>query len=130
MFIPLGTDAPLYHFPYATIGLIAVNAVCFAITGFGMDPEAVNPWLLHHGPGISPLEWFSSAFAHGGWTHLIGSMLFLWTFGLVVEGKLGWRRFLPLYLVLTVGCGLVEDMVTQHHTKAWKVRQLAAEEGE
>jgi membrane associated rhomboid family serine protease len=130
MLIPLGTDAPLYHFPYATIGLIAVNAVCFAITGFGMDPEAVNPWLLHHGPGISPLEWFSSAFAHGGWTHLLGSMLFLWTFGLVVEGKLGWRRFLPLYLVLTVGCGLVEDMVTQHHTKAWKVRQLAAEEGE
>lgn len=130
MLIPLGTDAPLYHFPYATIGLIAVNVVCFAVTGFGMDPDAVRPWLLHHGPGVSPWEWFTSAFAHAGWTHLIGNMLFLWTFGLVVEGKLGWRRFLPLYLMLTAGCGLVEDFVTQHHTKAWRVRQIAAEEGE
>ncbi len=77
MLIPLGTDAPLYHFPYATIGLIAVNVVCFAVTGFGMDPDAVRPWLLHHGPGVSPWEWFTSAFAHAGWTHLIGNMLFL-----------------------------------------------------
>ena len=130
MLIPLGTDAPLYHFPWATTGLIAVNVVCFALTGFGMDAEAVRPWVLQHGPGVNPLQWFSSAFAHAGWMHLIGNMLFLWTFGLVVEGKLGWRRFLPLYLLLTAGCGLVEDLVTQHHTKAWRVEELAAEEGE
>lgn len=130
MLIPFGTDAPLYHFPYATIGLIAVNVLCFAITGFGMDEDAVRPLMLHHGPGINPLEWLTSAFAHGGWGHIFGNMVFLWTFGLVVEGKLGWRRFLALYLVLIAGCGLAEDLMTQHHTKAWTVRQLAAEEGE
>jgi membrane associated rhomboid family serine protease len=130
MLIPLGTDAPLYHFPWATIGLIAVNVVCFAVTGFGLDAEALWPWMLQHGPGVNPVQWFSSAFVHAGWTHLIGNMLFLWTFGLVVEGKLGWRRFLPLYLVLTAGCGLVEDLVTQHYTKAWRLEELAAEQGE
>jgi hypothetical protein len=32
--------------------------------------------------------------------HLLGTMIFLWTFGLVVEGKLGWFRFLPLYFAM------------------------------
>ncbi|MFM7919113.1 MAG: hypothetical protein ACKPJJ_02740, partial [Planctomycetaceae bacterium] len=39
-------------------------------------------------------------------------------------------RFLPSYLVLTAGCGLVEDLVTQHYTKAWRLEELAAEQGE
>lgn|GEM_PF-681055 len=46
MLIPLGTDALLYHFPWATIGLIAVNVVCFAVTRFGLDAEALWPWML------------------------------------------------------------------------------------
>ncbi len=32
--------------------------------------------------------------------HLVGNMFFLWGFGLVVEGKLGWWRFLLLYLTI------------------------------
>jgi hypothetical protein len=34
--------------------------------------------------------------------HLIGNMLFLWPFGLVVEGKIGWWRFLTVYLGIAV----------------------------
>ena len=37
MIIPYGTDAPIYHFPWATIGLIAGNCVVFGsiVIGFG-----------------------------------------------------------------------------------------------
>jgi hypothetical protein len=43
MLFPTGTDAPIYHFPVATIGLIAANVVCFCITGFGYNQGAITP---------------------------------------------------------------------------------------
>jgi membrane associated rhomboid family serine protease len=101
MLIPLSTDAPIYHFPFATIGLIVANFICFQITGWGAGPYAED-WMLEYGH-INPVEWLSSIFAHAGWVHLLGNMFFLWAFGLIVEGKLGWHRFLVVYLL--VGCG-------------------------
>ena len=46
------------------------------------------------GNGLHPLQWLTNNFMHSGFFHLAGNMIFLWTFGLVVEGKLGWWRFL------------------------------------
>lgn len=97
---PFGTDAPLYYRPFATIGLIVANVVAFAVTGMGEDADG---WLLRFGDGLHPTEWFLSAFLHFGVLHLAGNLLFLWIFGLIVEGKLGWWRFLLLYLGL---CGI------------------------
>ena len=114
-FIPINTDAPLYHFPYATIGLIVANVVCFAATGFA-DDRLLEPWLLQYGEGLNPLEWIPAAFAHGGFMHLIGNMFFLWGFGLVVEGKLGWKRFLPLYLAMAAVWGAGVDLLTLYRT--------------
>ncbi len=111
-FIPIGTDAPLYHFPYATIGLIVANVFCFAATGFGFHDERLQSWVLEYGHGINPVEWFSSAFAHGGVGHLIGNMIFLWSFGLVVEGKLGWWRFVMVYMAIAGASGAIEDLLT------------------
>jgi len=114
--IPINTDAPLYHFPYATVGLIVVNIVCFVATGFGMNDRLQEPWLLQYGDGLNPLEWIPAAFAHGGSVHLIGNMFFLWGFGLVVEGKLGWRIFIPLYLGMAAAWGAGVDVLTLHRT--------------
>ena len=116
LFIPINTDAPLYHFPYATIGLIVANVVCFAATGCALNPERLEPWLLQYGEGLNPLEWIPAAFAHGGFMHLIGNMFFLWGFGLVVEGTLGWKRFLPLYFVMAAAWGAGVDILTLHRT--------------
>ncbi|MDA1232251.1 MAG: rhomboid family intramembrane serine protease [Planctomycetota bacterium] len=115
MLIPINTDAPLYHFPYATIGLIVVNTICFVATGCA-NATLVEPWLLEYGNGLNPLEWIPAAFAHGGFMHLIGNMFFLWGFGLVVEGKLGWKRFIPLYLAMAAGWGASVDLLTLHRT--------------
>ena len=103
MFIPYNTDAPIYHWPLATVGLIVANAWVFflLITGGIDDPEAL---ILTYGEGLQPLQWVTSNFLHGSPMHLIGNMFFLWGFGLVVEGKIGWWRFLLIYL----GIGILE----------------------
>ena len=100
MLIPYNTDAPLYHIPVGTVGLIAVNAVVFF--GFTMNaaPSQVEPWMLQFGKGIHPIQWETNNFLHADIIHILGNMIFLWGFGLVVEGKLGWWRFVPLYLLI------------------------------
>ena len=124
MLIPINTDAPLYYFPYATIGLIAANMICFAATGFALHEDRIEPWLLEYGNGINPLEWIPAAFAHGGFGHLIGNMFFLWGFGLVVEGKLGWYRFIPLYLAMAAAWGAGVDLLTVHRTDAYVLKNV------
>lgn len=109
-FFPYNTDAPVYYWPFATIGLILVNTIAFFLTV--MDPAAAEPWILQYGQGLHPLQWVTSNFIHGGIAHLLGNMMFLWVFGLVVEGKLGWWRFLLVYFGLGgVQCA-IEQVVT------------------
>ena len=111
MLIPWNTDAPLYHAPWATGGLIAINTLVFVAVFVGVhDPEAVIPqWGLSYGHGLHPLQWLTANFLHGGLMHLVGNMIFLWAFGLVVEGKLGWWRFTAVYL----GLGVVQSAFEQ-----------------
>lgn len=106
MLIAYGTDAPIYHFPWMTLVLMVVNAICFAVTGMGMNSEG---WLLTYGHGLHPTEWLAYNFLHFGFLHLIGNMFFLWAFGIVVEGKLGWWKFLAVYL----GIGFLGGMLIQ-----------------
>jgi membrane associated rhomboid family serine protease len=99
MIIPWGSDAPLYHRPIATIGLIVVSVASFLVFPVGQ----YQLWALVVGDGLHPLQWLTNIFMHAGWGHLIGNMIFLWTFGMVVEGKLGWWAFLLVYVGLGVG---------------------------
>lgn len=48
----------------------------------------------------------SSIFLHGGFMHLAGNMLFLYIFGNNVEYRLGWWRYLLVYL----GCGVIATL--------------------
>ncbi|HEX5442550.1 MAG TPA: rhomboid family intramembrane serine protease [Pirellulales bacterium] len=110
MLIPWNTDAPLYHPPWATGGLIALNTAVFAAVVLGVhDPEAIAPWILTYGQGLHPLQWITANFLHAGLMHLVGNMIFLWAFGLVIEGKLGWLRFTAVYL----GLGVVQSAFEQ-----------------
>ncbi|SFI67069.1 rhomboid family intramembrane serine protease [Planctomicrobium piriforme] len=104
MFIPVHTDAPLYHRPIGTVGLIFANIAAFVATSGG---EQTQGWLLTFDNGLHPAEWIPSAFLHFGVVHLIGNMVFLWAFGLLIEGKLGLLRFLALYFSLCILDGLL-----------------------
>lgn len=100
MLIPWNTDAPIYHAPWATGGLILVNVAVFgAMLASGDADQTFGPWLLSYGDGLHPLQWITSNFLHAGALHLLGNMIFLWAFGLVVEGKLGWWLRLAQVLI-------------------------------
>jgi membrane associated rhomboid family serine protease len=105
MIIPWGTDAPIYHRPVATIALIVLNVVAFFLFPAG----AYKDWTLVLGEGVHPVQWLTNLFMHTGYFHLAGNLIFLWTFGFVVEGKIGWLRFTLVYLLL----GVAESAVIQ-----------------
>lgn len=112
VFAPINTDAPIYHWPRATVGLIAANLATFLLIrsgALGEFDDVVARYGLVHGAGLRPWQWVTSNFIHRDWLHLAGNMLFLWGLGLVVEGKIGWRRFLALFL----GLGVAECAIEQ-----------------
>jgi membrane associated rhomboid family serine protease len=112
MFIPISTDAPVYYWPWATLSLIVGNTAVFALNAAGVLPgggELWPAWSMHFGNGFHPGEWVTCHFVHFGILHLLGNMLFLWVFGLVVEGKLGWWRYLLVYF----GIGIVQASLLQ-----------------
>ena len=107
-FFPYNTDAPLYHYPIATIGLIIVNVFLFMF-GLSLD-EATHASLTLTFDAVRPMQWLTMNFMHADPMHLVGNMLFLWSFGLIVEGKLGWYRFLPIYLGIGIICGAIMQL--------------------
>ena len=111
MIIPYSTDAPLYHLPWVTGGLIVTNIVVFFATTFQVfigtwEPEQID-WLLIQFNQINPLQWLTGSFMHFDPFHLMGNMFFLFCFGLVVEGKVGNGRFLAIYLASCLLIGAV-----------------------
>ncbi len=112
VFAPINTDAPIYHWPKATVGLIAANLMSFAIIASGVLGEfhqVVARYGLTYGGGLRPWQWLTSSFVHFDFVHVLGNMMFLWGLGLVVEGKIGWKAFLTLYL----GLGVTECAIEQ-----------------
>ena len=98
--------------PAALIGLITVN-VWFHVFFTAVDTFDLMGYRTY-------VEWFAfdpahpavaglvfSMFTHAGWLHLCGNMFFLWVFGWVLEDKIGWKKFLLLYL----GCGLMGSLI-------------------
>ena len=110
--VPLNTDAPIYHWPWMSLVLIAVNIGTFVLTAGGSESDG---WMLQYGNGLHPTEWLLSNFVHFGVLHLIGNMIFLWAFGIVVEGKLGWWRYLLVYLLIgIIGCFIEQTAMLRH----------------
>lgn len=120
-FFPYSTDAPIHHWPWATVGLIVVNFLIF-IGAVIHNPfvlagiPAGEPWVLVYGNGLHPDQWFASGFMHLGPIHLIFNMIFLWVFGLVVEGKIGSVKFLICYFSIMVGESAIEQLVMLNAT--------------
>ncbi len=106
--IPVSTDAPIYHFPFGTIALIVTNVLVYFATGAHLH-EAIDAYGLHHGAGFTPIQWVTSNFIHAGFFHVVGNMIFLWGFGIIVEGKIGWFQFIPVY----IGIGVLECILEQ-----------------
>jgi membrane associated rhomboid family serine protease len=99
MLIPYNTDAPIYHWPYATLGTIILNALVFlGISSLGHEDQ---DWFYSHLILVygewNPVQWLTSNYMHGGFMHVLGNMVVLWGIGIIIEGKVGWLGFLTIY---------------------------------
>jgi membrane associated rhomboid family serine protease len=102
---PLRDDRPTYTAPVVTTLLIVACALVFfhelTLDEFSRDYFMVRYGLIPAHPRITSL--ITSMFLHGGWSHIICNMLFLWAFGKSLEDAMGHTKFLGFYL----GCGIV-----------------------
>lgn len=102
----------------ATYVLILINvAVHYALVILGAPYREAIIDALCFVPGkpqvwnmlLSPL---TSIFLHGDAGHLWWNMVFLWVFGLVLERRIGWRRFTLLYLLTGVISSLISGAIS------------------
>ena len=71
----------------------------YFISLYGLVPAHLRPSAL-----------LTSLFIHGGWSHIIGNMLFLWAFGRSLEDAMGHGKFLLFYLICGVAAGIAHVM--------------------
>ena len=108
MFFPYKDDNPRILVPYVTYGLIGLNLFIFLFQfSMGMnDPEAEAIFIYTFGlipAQFSIITIFTSMFLHGGISHIIGNMWFLWLFGDNVESVLGHVKYAIFYML----CGII-----------------------
>src|SRR4051794_11110434 len=103
--IPLRDVIPSRTTPYITVTIIILNALAWLFE-VSMPREDLAVFLQIYGvvpAAFIPSTLITSMFLHGGWSHVIGNMLYLWIFGDNVEDRLGHGRFIVFYLL----CGVV-----------------------
>ena len=107
MLFPYKDDNPRILVPYVTYCIIGINALIFVLQfNLGIsDPSAEKAFIYRFGfipADFSLITIFTSMFLHGGISHIMGNMWFLWVFGDNVEGVLGHLKYAIFYLM----CGL------------------------
>src|SRR5438067_6643800 len=102
--IPLRDVIPSRTTPYITVTIIALNALAWLFE-LSLPHDVLNEFLTVYGVVPAYFSWptlITSMFLHGGWSHVIGNMWYLWIFGDNVEDRVGHGRFIVFYLL----CGL------------------------
>ena len=111
--IPLVYNERSRHRPWATIGLLGLNLVAFALSysayAFALDPEEVRRWA-----GLIPLVLdlrtsymlLTYQFSHASVSHLLGNLYLLYVFGKDLELRWGRWRYLAFYLITGALAGL------------------------
>jgi len=117
--IPLGDASrrPV-NMPVVTVLIILVNVFVFVLEL--MDGEAfVVKWSAVPADIVSGHHWvtiLTAMFMHGGWSHIIGNMVFLWAFGPEIEDAMGRWRYLVFYLAGGVIAMLAQIAASPHST--------------
>ena len=117
--IPLGDDSrrPV-NWPVMTIGIIAVNALVFALELIGGEGFVLK-WSMipaEISSGHHLVTILSGMFLHGGWSHILGNMVFLWAFGPEIEDAMGPGRYLVFYLLGGLAATLAQVAGNPHST--------------
>jgi membrane associated rhomboid family serine protease len=98
---------------FALIPLSGVDLMRNMITG-EIIRASFYPWQL-----------ITYQFLHGGFTHILFNMLFLWMFGMEIENLWGSKKFLLYYLLCGVG-GAILQLIVQLLTGAESAPTIGA----
>jgi membrane associated rhomboid family serine protease len=117
--IPLGDGSrrPV-RMPVMTIGIIAANAMVFALELMGGE-GFVTKWSMipaEISSGTHLVTILTGMFLHGGWSHILGNMVFLWAFGPEIEDAMGPGRYLVFYLLGGLAATLAQVAGNPHST--------------
>ena len=107
--IPTGTDAPIYHYPIMTGVTIGINVLVGVLQL--LIPGFTEQFVLEFGT-FRPYTWLTSAYLHADIGLLIGNMVFLFIYGVIVEGKVGWWRFALIYNASAIFASLLIAILT------------------
>lgn len=129
MIIPIGDEIERTATPFQ-FATIIIMGICFAVWGweinlpfeavdgafysFGLVPaflfgfRAPPPELAVIPPALTVI---TSMFMHGGWSHIIGNMLYLWVFGSSLEEACGHVRFVIFYILCGIGAAVGHALV-------------------
>ena len=113
---PLRDDRPTFTPPAVTTLLIAACVLVFFYE-LTLDEYSRNYFITLYGlvpSHFRPSALITSMFLHGGWSHIIGNMLFLWAFGKSLEDAMGHGKFLAFYLAVGAIAGIVQVVLNYY----------------
>ncbi|GIV98292.1 MAG: rhomboid family intramembrane serine protease [Herpetosiphonaceae bacterium] len=114
---PIGDENRRGHIvPWITYLLIVANVFVFLYeVSLGAQSNALEDFIFRYGTvpeevsrGEDLFTLFTSMFLHGGWSHLLGNMLFLWVFGDNIEDAFGHLGYLFFYLFAGLAASLAQ----------------------
>src|ERR1700730_12720642 len=121
MVIPIYDNDPLEktHRAFVNWALIIINVAVFLVqinasddTSLAMTrdlaliPAAITGKVTLGGTLPPILSVFTYMFLHGGWSHIIGNMLFLWVLGDNIEDAMGHLRYFFFYMLCGAAGGI------------------------
>ena len=121
MLFPYKDDNPRILIPYVTYGIIAINILVFVIQfNLGISNQMAEENFIYSF-GFIPANFsfitiFTSMFLHGGFSHIMGNMWFLWVFGDNVEGVLGHAKYALFYILCGVAATISQLLINPAST--------------
>lgn len=115
--LPISDSHKTNTLPLLTYFLIFINIAVFLVEITSPDIDgfitkyAFTPALFSFSDASTWYQLITSAFLHGGFSHILFNLLFLWIFGDNVEESLGSIGFLLFYLGATVSAGLLQYFI-------------------
>ncbi|MFN8177016.1 MAG: rhomboid family intramembrane serine protease [bacterium] len=100
----------------AELGFVPARFATASREGASFDPNAslVPGAVASSGPLAPGASLVTSMFVHGNWLHLISNLVYLWVFGIGVEGTMGGVRYLLFYLATGLGGHLAQFLTNPH----------------
>jgi len=92
------------------LGVTYVNVtqsrIIIDYAGLGFRPLYLSPEYAHHSYTI-----FTSMFVHADFLHIIGNMLIFFFMGIAFEQRIGWKKFIIIYLLTGVCAALTQSLI-------------------